>query len=144
MKRDWNLIRAVLEAAESETLDDFVRKSGADCDEDDLTQMERDRLIDENAKKYRHDVLGHLERCIDAGFLKGIRANYYSDGSLANADVFRGARLTMQGHDFLAQLRDRNTWKRIKETAKQTGVQLTVQSICEIGKYLVGQALAAV
>lgn len=119
MVRDWNLIRDVLEACEQDRLDAYVAKSGADYDEDDLSPQELDKLALENAKKYRKLVLGHLELCIDAGF------------------ICNDARLTMKGHDFLIRLRDANTWNKIKSFSKHTGIVLTVESIAEIAACLV-------
>ncbi|MDO5351884.1 MAG: DUF2513 domain-containing protein [Succinatimonas sp.] len=119
MVRDWNLIRDVIEACEQDRLEDYISKSGADYDEDDLSPQELDKLALENAKKYRKLVLGHLELCIDAGF------------------ICNDARLTMKGHDFLIRLRDANTWNKIKSFSKHTGIVLTVESIAEIAACLV-------
>lgn len=137
MVRDWNLIRDVLKACEQDRLDAYVAKSGADYDEDDLSPQELDKLALENAKKYRKLVLGHLELCIDEGFIKGIEIVNYTDGTLGSVSFCKEARLTMKGHDFLAKLRDKNMWKSIKAIAKQTGIVLTVESIGQLASHIV-------
>ncbi len=137
MVRDWNLIRDVLEACEQDRLEDYISKSGADYDEDDLSPQELDKLALENAKKYRKLVLGHIELCIDEGFIKGIEIVNYTDGTLGSVSFCKEARLTMKGHDFLAKLRDKNMWKSIKSIAKQTGIALTVESIGQLASHIV-------
>lgn len=141
MVRNWNLIREVLEACEQDRLEKFIEKSGADYDEDNLTPQEIAHLDLENAKKYRKLVLGHLELCIDEGFIKGIELVNYTDGSLGPVSFCNDARLTMKGHDFLVRLRDDNTWNKIKSFAKHTGIVLTVESIGEIAACLVKKTI---
>lgn len=137
MKRDWNLIRDVLEACEDDRLDEYISKSGADYDEDDLTPQQKDKLEFENAKKYRRLVIGHLELCLDEEFIKGVEIVKYSDGTLGPVSYCKEARLTMKGHDFLVKLRDQNMWKNIKSIAKQTGIALTVESISQLASHIV-------
>jgi len=133
MKRDWNITREILEATEEDRLCEYVRKSGADYSEDDLTPQKIKALENENAELFRRLVLYHIELCADSVFLRNVRISYDIEANPYNVNVFKGARLTMKGCDFLLELRSKTMWGKIKETAKDAGLELTTDVIREVG-----------
>lgn len=111
MKRDWDLIRDILievealETAKHETIT-FGPASGA-----------------ENSARAEHGVM-----LWQAGYIRGADATTY-DG---HAVLAQG--LTWEGHDLLDTIRSKAIWERIKATASEKGIELTVDAVKALGK----------
>lgn len=113
MKRNWKVVRIILEQVEKETLADFIRT--------------KQYLSD--AETADADVLlGHVEIMIDAGILKNCRVTRGSSGHVESWDL-RAPFITMYGHDLLDALRDETVWNRLTSRAKQVGVSLSWEFI---------------
>lgn len=102
MRRNWELLRKILEDAEGERLGD--------------------ELIALRAKKKRSAaddrLAGHIRLAIDAGWLMGV------DFSANVCDPW----LTMSGHDMLALMRS-TRWTEITGAALDGGIPVTVDYI---------------
>ncbi|MGY2488218.1 DUF2513 domain-containing protein [Cupriavidus sp. CP313] len=112
MKRDWDTIRDVL--LEVEELD---------------------------AAKFADRQYGPVARCDDpvkamhavllwkAGYIEGADAS-----SMDGGDSVVAFGLTWDGHDLLDTIRSKAVWERIKDVAKNKGIELTFEAVKTIGK----------
>lgn len=50
-------------------------------------------------------------------------------------------RLTLRGHELLAELRSKELWERVKSTAKSKGIELTFDAIKAISKVVLKQLI---
>lgn len=105
MKRDWDVIRAVLIATEEERFDDYV-----DGLEDDFL------------------TIGNTVLLIQAGFLNG-KSLQSLDGMV---DVYVDG-LTWQGYELLEMIRSKPVWEKIKSTAFEKGLELTFDVVKALG-----------
>ncbi|MDV7507514.1 DUF2513 domain-containing protein [Acinetobacter baumannii] len=105
MKRDWDIIRAILIATEEDRFDEYLEKA------------EDDKLI-----------LGNTTLLIEAGFLSGEVLESF-DGI---DDVFVKD-LTWQGHELLEVIRSKPVWEKIKTTALEKGLELTFDVVKALG-----------
>lgn len=105
MKRDWDVIRAILIATEEDRFDEYLEKT-----EDDTL------------------VLGNTSLLIEAGFITG-KVLQSLDGV---DDVFVDD-LTWQGHELLDVIRSKPVWEKIKTTALEKGLELTFDVIKALG-----------
>lgn len=112
MKRDWNVVRAILERVEDGSLKDYGKRG-----------LYRDEL-----KITQDDFVGHLEILADAGILKNVTVTRDSLGEFRFC-VYDKAFISMAGHDLLDALRDRAVWSRIKDKAVQSGVSISWEFI---------------
>ncbi|AAU91003.1 DUF2513 domain-containing protein [Methylococcus capsulatus] len=112
MRLDWNLARSVLEAAEA--LGD-----------------EKDRVAPGAFPGVAEEVaIEHFRLLCEAGLADG-----YPQG---RSPLFL-TRLTWSGHQFLATLRSRTLWSRVKAEAKDRGLALSFEVIKALAAKLVGQ-----
>ena len=74
------------------------------------------------------DFLGHVEILIDAGIIKNACVKRNPDGEFEFWD-FRGAFVTMQGHDLLDAMRNKELWQRVKSKSLHTGISLSWEFI---------------
>ena len=113
MKRNWNVIRIILERVEDESLGSFIRTK----------EFMRDaETSDPNV------LLGHVEILIEAGVLRNCRVTRGGDGKFESWDL-RAPYISMQGHDLLDALRDEVVWKRITKKAATAGTILSWEFI---------------
>ena len=112
MKRDWNVVRVILERVEDGSLKDYDKRG-----------LYRDEL-----KITQDDFVGHLEILADAGILKNVTVTRDSLGEFRFC-VYDRAFISMAGHDLLDALRDRAVWSRIKDKAVQSGVGISWEFI---------------
>lgn len=112
MKRDWNVVRVILERVEDGSLKDYDKRG-----------LYRDEL-----KITQDDFVGHLEILADAGILKNVTVTRDSLGEFRFC-VYDKAFISMAGHDLLDALRDRAVWSRIKDKAVQSGVSISWEFI---------------
>ena len=112
MIRDWDTIKVILERIEKGDFQSYVDREGY------LT----DDHIDES------DFFGHIEILSDAGIIKRCTINRNVKGKIVLCD-FSGVFISMQGHDLLDALRDKNVWNEIKSKAITSGVSLSWEFI---------------
>lgn len=106
MKRNWDLIKVILQEVESETLVSYVVGRG---------------FVPHFTE---NDVLGHIEILTDAGILRGAVIKRNMQGAISQYSLDT-TYLTMAGHDLLDCLRDNSTWSRICDKAKKAGITIT-------------------
>nr|DAH64543.1 MAG TPA: YjcQ protein [Caudoviricetes sp.] len=112
MKRDWKIIRAILEHIEAEDLREYAEKYS----------YVKDLNINED------DFLGHIEILADAGIIRNAEVVRTVNGTVSFCNL-NGVFITMQGHDLLDALRDSTVWSRIKEKAVRAGVSISWEFI---------------
>lgn len=105
MKRDWDVIRAILIATEEDRFDEY------------LENAEDETLI-----------LGNTTLLIEADFITG-KVLQSLDGI---GDVFVND-LTWQGHELLDVIRSKPVWEKIKTTALEKGLELTFDVVKTLG-----------
>lgn len=110
MKRDWKIIRLILEQAECDRLSEFTRQSNFP---DDISKDE---------------FLGHLELLSDVGILKNVDVARDMNGRIIRC-IMTGVFVTMEGRDLLDALRDSSVWSRIKDKARAAGVSISWEFI---------------
>lgn len=104
MKRDWNIIRDLLQAIENDTIEALIENSA-----------------DDQVFDY------HLELLIDSGYVKGVSVRLSGDGKYSVS--YLTPRLTMQGHDLSTVLHEKRVWEQIKAKATEAGLKLTWEFI---------------
>lgn len=104
MKRDWDYIRDLLLAIESEE-DVYLRQDGEE----------------------KNIFIYHLQLLTEQGYIIGPSVGTYMNGSKYVNPV--EPRLSMEGHDLLDTLRSQGLWERIKAGSKERGIELTFESI---------------
>lgn len=119
MVRNWDLIRIILEKIEQDSFNDFIL---------DKEYEKLDFLISLSEEEKRKIIFGHLEILIGAGILKHIEVMRNDEGDFVFWD-FRGAYVTMEGHDLLDALRNKTVWKKVKELSKRSGISLSWEFI---------------
>lgn len=112
MKRDWAVVRSILENVESDTLQDFADS------EKYVTNL---NVSDE-------EFFGHVELLIDAEIIKRCSVQRSVTGKIISYN-FNHAFITMYGHDFLDAMRDKTIWNQIKTKAINSGVSLSWEFI---------------
>lgn len=115
MIRDWDLIRAVLVAAESKPPGELLRPS----------EIEGDFGL----------VVAHMEMLHDAGY---VQANFVRTMQGTSSQIVK---VTLAGHDLLDTLRSDTAWSSIKKVAKAKGVELTFEAVKQIGKFVTDKLL---
>lgn len=113
MKRDWYVVRVILEEVEAGTLQTFIRSK----------EYEKDAATADPSV-----ILGHIEILIDAGILKNCHVNRGSNGEFESWDL-RAPFISMAGHDLLDALRDDTVWRRIQDGARKAGVTISWEFI---------------
>lgn len=121
MKRDWDLIRNVLEEIEGLPEQHFqgsIYKMGM------------------NAPAVEQDRFRHLILLAQAGFVSG--KEVFIDGP-----AFQQPELTWAGHELLDTIREKPMLEKIKAEAKKRAIPLTFDSVVAIGKFLIGQTMSS-
>lgn len=105
MKRDWDVIRAVLIAIEDDNYDKYLEDS-----ENDVAIIKNTALL------------------IQAGFVDGKVLSSLDE----NVDILVND-LTWQGHELLDTIRSKPIWEKIKSTAVEKGIELTFDAVKALG-----------
>jgi hypothetical protein len=121
MKRDWDVIRQVL--TEIETTPSSERTN--------LTYGVGAEYPAEHAAKSEHALL-----LWKAGFISAIQTTTYGGRAILSPE------LTWQGHELLDTIRSKPVWERIKTTAEEKGIELTLDSVKALGKVALDWILA--
>lgn len=122
MKRSWDLIRDILCALEEDRFVEYVNSGGlSDKDIQKFTDLKSGRVdkesLEDAKQKRRTEIWLHVELLIDCGVIQ----NTQFDRECLNNNY----RLSMQGHDFLDDLRNQEVWEKIKAQALKSGAKLT-------------------
>lgn len=115
MKRDWDLIRSILEKTEA------IPSNGA--------LNTKQGWPDDPVSAFEHIAL--LE---EAGYVKAAVVRFM-DGGPGGEAILR--RLTSSGHDLLDKIRSDTVWEKTKEKAKSAGVDLTFDTVKEIAQRVI-------
>ena len=121
MKRDWDVIREVLTEIETTPLSERTN----------LTYGVGPEYSAEGASKGEHALL-----LWKAGFISAIDITTYAGHAILSPE------LTWQGHELLDTIRSKAVWERIKTTAHEKGIELTVGSVKALGKMALDWVLA--
>jgi len=137
MKRDWELLRKQMIAIE-EGKDLF-----SDLPElpDHTTQLWDDYLVQLNEFNAIEDrIYGHYLLLIEANYVKGLDIQRNGIGEYIRNDT--GARLTMEGHDFLNTMRSPKIWESVKSMAVSKSLELTFDTVKSLATVAVNQIIA--
>ena len=113
MKRDWDLVRSILQRLEEARNGEVVDARGFDGHESSLVA-------------YHMAIMG------EAGI---IDARTHQDTS--GFDMGLALRMTWKGHEFYDSIREDKVWNKVKQSAIEKGIELTFDLIGA----LAGQAL---
>jgi len=100
MKRDWDVVRQVLTEIEA----------------GDRHKLQYHESKDAVATE-------HAFLLYDAGYIKAVNATTSDGRALISPE------LTWDGHELLDTIRSKTVWERIKQMAKDKGVELTFDSV---------------
>lgn len=115
MKRDWDLIRAILIAAEE--------------------KAPGEHLQNHEIADYDHQlVAAHIEMLHNAGY---VEATFLRSNTLTA--ILR--KTTYAGHDLLDTMRSDSAWAGIKNVAKSKGLELTFAVVKQLGTFVVDKLL---
>ena len=140
MKRNWVLIRNILCALEEDRFVEYVRSGGlSDKETQKFTDLKSGRIdtesLEEAKKNRRNEIWLHVELLIDCGVIQNTQFD--------REGVNNNYRLSMQGHDFLEDLRNQEVWDKIKNQAFKSGAKLTWTFITAAAEQIV-QRLASI
>jgi Hypothetical protein (DUF2513) len=113
MKRDWDVIRKILIALESKT-------DRAPLRPEDISD------VDSNLAAYNMHLL------MQSNFIEGSASQSIGMGYQQPPIV--GLSLTWRGHELLDSIRQDTTWNHVKTTAKEKGLDLTIDVVAAIVK----------
>lgn len=136
MKRDWELIRQQLTDIEEDkdVLADLPKLPQWTVQSEAAFMQQMDEF---NLKESQ--ILGHLEMLIDNGYVDGIRVIRGADGTFMHS--VSSPRLTMAGHDLLDTMRSKKVWDLIKSSAKNKGIELSLEAIKILGATVIKQLI---
>lgn len=113
MKRDWEVIRAVLIEVE------------------ELAEAERHRFsysLNDSHEASAQTKAEHAMLLWKAGFIQA------HDVGTTEGPAILSPELSWQGHELLDTLRSKPVWERIKTTAKDKGLELTFDAVKVLGQ----------
>lgn len=119
MKRDWDFIREILTDIEGGS--DLLKKYGNTNNEEKM--------------------LYHVRLLSEEGCVLGITAKQGLGGDWVWSSA--NERLSWSGHDILETLRSQTVWEKIKERSKETGIELTTDSIKVLGAWALKTLIGA-
>jgi len=120
MKRDWDIVRSVLEEIEGLGEQQFQG-----------TQY----LYGQTTPTAESDRVRHLLLLHDAGFVRGTEIQSLGDIGIMSPE------LTWEGHELLGTIRSRTVWARVKTIAATKGLELSFEAVKAIGKVALQQVL---
>lgn len=133
MKRDWMLIKQLLQKFEDETIKEYL--SGLMAEKVERRLDESEEQWQERKKESDHFkamVLAQLLLMEDSGMIAGCEINILNRTAFTLPGLF--PRLTMKGQDTLDALRNRGIWTKVKDTAKERALPITLELIFEVLK----------
>ena len=115
MRRDWEVIKAILKAAEE--LED-----------------PQGYLKPEDFPAWAPELVAYqMKLLIQAGLVEGNCSKAMNRGPYC---FVYG--LTWEGHEFLDLVRERSFWNRIVKTARERGLELSFEAIKAMARFLIG------
>ena len=114
MKRDMDLIRKIMLQIEKEY---------------DSTAILNLKVEDYTPEQ----IATHCKMLYEAGLLSDYKAQYASD----ELYMFGVGNLTWEGYDYLDKIRDDSVWKKVKDTAKEHGVPLLLDTVKQISSAII-------
>ncbi|RTT13496.1 DUF2513 domain-containing protein [Pseudomonas aeruginosa] len=114
MKRDWDIIRAILLELETSTTA--------------RTSLSMDAIEGLDAQ----EVAYNMQLLHEAGYIEASILNSHSGDGKINAALAK--RLTNKGHDLLDSIRSETIWRKVKETFISKGVDMTFDLVISVGK----------
>ena len=118
MKRDWDLIRAVLLRLES-------------------LEGTRDVINPDQFDGYHKEVVSyHIHLLKEAGLIKAIESRTLNAPMWAQATG-----LTWEGHEFLDSIKTKSAWERVKHVVSEKGFEISFATIKAAGAFLVKKYL---
>lgn len=140
MKRNWDLIRDILCSLEEDRFIEYVNSGGlSDKEIQRFTDLKSGRIdtesLEEAKQNRRNEIWLHVELLIDCGVIQNTQFD--------REGVNNNYRLSMQGHDFLEDLRNQEVWDKIKNQAFKSGAKLTWTFITAAAAQIV-QRLASI
>ena len=125
MKRDWSLLRVLLAHFESESVESFFNSCEPKWAEG---QFFPDRIkAKDESERFKAVVTEHLKQLVERGLVEGVKVDRYADNN--SYVVFTNPRLTSDGYDLLEAIRSDTLWAKVKETAKSSGIGLTIATV---------------
>ncbi len=119
MKRNWEIIREILLKLEAST------SSSANLNANHLDAYPFQDVA------YNMQLLNGSERkCIEAE----IREVWNDEENEKQFDFARASKLTIIGHDLLDTIRSESIWSKIKEKAKSSYVEMTIDFVLIAGE----------
>jgi repressor of nif and glnA expression len=120
MKRDWEVIRAILIGMED------LGDTNSSLSPGDVGGFDSDT------------VAYHMRILSEAGLIQAEVIDYV-DGEIH----CRATRLTWEGHQFLDNMRDQQTWNRVKRTIREKGLEISFEAIKIAGTAVVQRMLGS-
>lgn len=114
MKRDWDIIRAILLELETSATA--------------RTSLSMDAIEGLDAQ----EVAYNMQLLHEAGYIEASILNSNSGDGKINAALAK--RLTNKGHDLLDSIRSETIWRKVKETFISKGVDMTFDLVISVGK----------
>ena len=113
MQRNWDIIRKILLEIEALPTEDSVFSSSELHDVD------------------RETAAYHMRLLLEAQLIVGGCRN------AVGPPFCHASRLTWEGHEFLDKIKNETLWRKIKETARTKGVDLSFTVIKDVAKALI-------
>lgn len=129
MKRNWETLKKVLEAAEEDRLAERMDELAAK--DEDLNKL----APGFNKSNLEGEFIGHLWLACDADLILGVDVKHIGYGGEYHVAVTKDARLTMQGHDVLDGLRSQKICDMIHKTMSEASIPLTVDLVKAVISY---------
>jgi hypothetical protein len=116
--------------------DDLIRRLMLDL-EQSTGRVGRSHVVD----GYTQDqVAYHLALILKSGLAEGPKPIYPSDGSDPTIPAaVMVIRLTPEGHDFIADLRDDAVWEKVKERTAKVGGSVSLELLKQVATAVVKQ-----
>ena len=114
MKRDMDLIRKIMLRIEEEYVS---------------TAIFNLQVEDYSAEQ----IATHCKMLYEAGLNSDYKAQYASD----ELYMFGVGNLSGDGYDYLDKVRDDSVWKKVKDTAKEHGVPLLIDTVKQISSEII-------
>ncbi len=130
MRRNWVVIRTLLEHFEKEDILDYLKE------EENRFQYDSTRTEDENKKAEAEagfaadQTFGHLLLLMDAELVEGVVSLVPTMTGWHY--TMRNPRLTMKGHDTLDAIRSDTVWNEVKKRAADAALPVTLELILAV------------
>ncbi|WP_140726560.1 DUF2513 domain-containing protein [Pseudomonas sp. Hp2] len=119
--------------------DDLIRKLMLDL-EQATSRISNSHAVEGYTQQ---EVAYHLALIVKSGLAEGPKPIYPSDGSDPTVPLaVMITRLTPEGHDFIADLRDDAVWEKVKERTAKVGGSVSLELLKQLATAVVKQMLS--